>query len=149
MNRALDRDRRPSSQVWLDVVSAVDYLSRGHRPGLTVYDALEEALRWHSAWPVAFHDEESLPSEATKLPWDDPDPLRTAVQQLVAANPPSAVQDATISTAVHHSLASWVRHMSATFNDDRQWAHPRGHPEQCSVLTAGPPESARYDFCSH
>ena len=148
MNRALDRDRRPSSQVWLDVVSAVDYLSRGHRPGLTVYDALEEALRWHSAWPVAFHDEESLPSEATKLPWDDPDPLRTAVQQLVAANPPSAVQDATISTAVHHSLASWVRHMSATFNDDRQWAHPRGHPEQCSVLTAGPPESARYDFCS-
>ena len=148
MNRALDRDRRPSSQVWLDVVSAVDYLSRGHRPGLTVYDALEEALRWHSAWPVAFHDEESLPSEATKLPWDDPDPLRTAVQQLVAANPPSAVQDATISTAVHHSLASWVRHMSATFNDDRQWAHPRGHPEQCSVLTAGPPESAGYDFCS-
>ena len=149
MNRALDRDRRSSSQVWLDVVSAVDYLSRGHRPGLTVYDALEEALRWHSAWPVGFRDEESLPSEATKLPWDDPDPLRTAVQQLVADNPPSAEQDVTISTVVHHSLASWVRHMSATFNDDRQWAHPRGHPEQCSVLTAGPPESARYDFCSH
>lgn len=148
MNRALDRDRRSSSQVWLDVVSAVDYLSRGHRPGLTVYDALEEALRWHSAWPVAFRDEESLPSEATKLPWDDPDPLRTAVQQLVADNPPSAEQDVTISTVVHHSLASWVRHMSATFNDDRQWAHPRWHPEPCSVLTAGPPESARGDFYS-
>ena len=124
MNRALDRDRRSSSQVWLDVVSAVDYLSRGHRTGLTVYDALEEALRWHSAWPVAFRDEESLPSGATKLPWDDPDPLRTAVQQLVADNP-SAEQDATISTAVHHALASWVHHMSVTFNDDRRWAHPR------------------------
>ena len=124
MNRLIAQGRPSSSQVWLDVVSAVDYLSRGHRPGLTVYDALEEALRWHSAWPVAFHDDESLPSEATKLPWDDPDPLRTAVQQLVADNPPSAEQDATISTAVHHALASWVHHMSVTFNDDRRWAHP-------------------------
>mgnify|MGYP006883575816 CR=1 FL=1 len=55
MNRALDRDRRSSSQVWLDVVSAVDYLSRGHRPGLTVYDALEEALRWREATDRLFH----------------------------------------------------------------------------------------------
>ncbi len=124
MNRPLDRDRPSSSQVWLDVISAVDYLTRGHRPGLTVYDALEEALRWHSAWPVGFHDEESLPAEAAKLPWDDPDPLRTAVQQLVADNPPSAEQDATISTPIHHALASWVHHMSAMFNDDRRWAHP-------------------------
>ena len=125
MNRLIARGHPSSSQVWLDVVSAVDYLSRGQRPGLTVYDALEEAFRWHSAWSVGLHDEESLPSEATKLPWDDPDPLRTAVQQLVADNPPSAEQDATISTAVHHALASWVHHMSVTFNDDRRWAHPR------------------------
>jgi hypothetical protein len=32
--------------TWLlDVVAAVDHLGRGHRPGFTVWDALEEALR--------------------------------------------------------------------------------------------------------
>ena len=40
MNRPIARGRPSSSQVWLDVVSAVDYLSRGHRPGFTIYDAL-------------------------------------------------------------------------------------------------------------
>jgi hypothetical protein len=135
MNRHIDRECPSTSQVWLDVVSAVDYLSKGHRPGLTVYDALEEALRWHGAWPVAFHDGESLPAEVTELPWDDPDPLLTAVQQLVADNPPSAEQDATISTVIHHALASWVRHMSAIFNDDRQWAHPQVARERVSAET--------------
>lgn len=124
MNHSLDRSRPSTSQVWLDVVSAVDYLSHGHRPGLTVYDALEEALRRHSAWPIGFPDEESRPSMATKLPWDDPDPLRTAVDRLVADNPPSAEQNGAISNSLHHALASWVDHMSATFNDKRRWAHP-------------------------
>ena len=45
MNRALDRDRRSSSQVWLDVVSAVDgrapvLLDSGIRCGADVLIAL-------------------------------------------------------------------------------------------------------------
>ena len=28
--------------VWLQIVSAVDYLTETHRPGLTVWDALDE-----------------------------------------------------------------------------------------------------------
>jgi hypothetical protein len=126
MNRPLDRDRPASSQVWLDVVSAVGYLSQGHRPGLTVYDALEEALRWHVAWPGEFHDEDWTPSEATKLPWDDPDPLRTAVEQLVADSQPGDDHDATISSSIHRALALWVRHVSAIYNNDHQWASPQG-----------------------
>jgi len=125
MNHPLDRHRPSTSQVWLDVVSAVDYLSHGHRPGLTVYDALEESLRWHSAWPVGLHDEESIPSDTPELPWDDPDPLHTTLKHLVTDNPPGAEQGATTSTALHESLSHWVRHMSATYNDDRPWAHPQ------------------------
>ena len=74
----------PSSQVWLDVISAVDYLSRGPRPGLTVYDALEEALRWHTAALIAGIDDELAGLAVGQLPWDDPDPLRTALTGLVA-----------------------------------------------------------------
>ena len=33
----------------LELVAAVDFLGRGDRHGLTVWDALEEAMRWWSA----------------------------------------------------------------------------------------------------
>ena len=47
MNQPRERTHTAMSQTWLDVISAVDYLSRGHRHGLTVYDAayLDLALR--------------------------------------------------------------------------------------------------------
>ena len=82
------RDAFPqASQVWLDVISAVDYLSRGARPGLTVYDALEEALRWHTAALLPGFDDELSARTVAQLPWDDPDPLRTALEDLVCRPP--------------------------------------------------------------
>jgi len=124
MNRALDRDRRPSSQVWLDVVSAVDYLSRGHRPGLTVYDALEEALRWHIDALVSGYEEFSAMDERVDLPWDDPDPLHTALDQLALHNPPADDEQSTSAHACHSALAHWVRQMADQYNDGCRWAHP-------------------------
>ena len=123
MNRHLDRDRPSMSQVWLDVVSAVDYLAQGNRPGLTVYDALEEALRWHAVWPTGDHDASSVP-EPCELPWDDPDPLRTALEQFIVDNPPTIDQESTTSDALHHALRTWTSRMADRFNDDEQWAHP-------------------------
>ena len=124
MNRALDRDRRSSSQVWLDVVSAVDYLSRGHRPGLTVYDALEEALRWHISALVGGDGESAAVGEHGHLPWDDPDALRTALEQLALHNPPADDEQSTSAHAFHSSLAHWVRQMAGHYNDGCAWAHP-------------------------
>ena len=124
MNRALDRDRPSSSQVWLAVVSAVDYLSHGHRPGLTVYDALEEALRWHTVWPIDGHDAAPSVPEPSELPWDDPDPLRTALQQLIADNPPTIDQESTTTDAFHDALRVWTNRMADQFNDGWRWAHP-------------------------
>ncbi len=124
MNRALDRDRPSSSQVWLDVVSAVDYLSRGHRPGLTVYDALEEALRRHAVWPIDSYDDGSSLPEANELPWDDPDPLRSALEQLVLRQPPAVAGESTTAEAVHGAMSTWTLRMADSYNDGCQWAHP-------------------------
>jgi hypothetical protein len=124
MNRALDQDRPSSSQVWLDVVSAVDYLSRGHRTGMTVYDALEEALRWHIGALVAGDDEYRTVVERGELPWDDPDALRTALEQLVLHNPPADDEQSTTAYAFHCALAHWVRQMADQYNDSHTWAHP-------------------------
>ena len=71
--------------VLLDVVAATDYLSATHRLGLTIWEAVEEALRW---WTT---DRLTLPGDLpdgdlSDLPWgDDPDPLRTGVERLLPA----------------------------------------------------------------
>lgn len=53
--------------TWLlDLVAAVDHLRRGIRPGITVWDAIEEALRWHTP-----RTDEHDPAEPG---WDDPRP---------------------------------------------------------------------------
>ena len=124
MNRPLERNRPSTSQVWLDVVSAVDYLSQGHRPGLTVYDAMDEALRWHAVWPTDGHDDATSAPQSCELPWDDPDPLRTALEQLIADHPPTIDQGWKTSDALHHALRVWTDRMAGQFNDDQQWAHP-------------------------
>jgi len=124
MNQPLDRDRPSSSQVWLDVVSAVDYLARGHRAGLTVYNALEEALRWHITALVAGDDEHPAVVDRGELPWDDPDALRTALEQLALHNPPTDDDQSTSAYALHSALEHWVQQMADQYNDGCTWAHP-------------------------
>ena len=123
MNRPLDRNRPSSSQAWLDVVSAVDYLSRGHRPGLTVYDALEEALRWHAAWAVIDHDELQFP-EVGEPPWDDPNSLHTVLGRLVLDHPPAIDEEPTFGDVIHQALSIWAARMSEQHNDGHRWTRP-------------------------
>lgn len=112
-----------TSQVWLDVISAVDYLSRGPRPGLTVYDALEEALRWHTAALLTGIDDDVVARAVGQLPWDDPDPLRTALVGLVA-HEPSVEGGPTSDQTIHRALRSWTDQMSAEYNESHRWASP-------------------------
>lgn len=121
---ALDSTPPTESQTWLDVVSAVDYLSRGHRPGLTVYGALEEALRWHTAALVEPRGATTF-AEASDLPWDDSDPLRSALERLVLHQPPCIDDEPTVADALHRSLMVWTHRMSDRYNDGRRWAHGR------------------------
>lgn len=94
--------------TWLlDLVAAVDHLRRGLRPGLTVWDALEEALR------------------TDEPDWDDPDPLRTTFQEFLAST------DGPADRALQASVRRWVLATAQRFNGGHHWPHPaarRGFP---------------------
>lgn len=97
--------------TWLlDLVAAVDHLRRGVRPDITVWDAIEEALRWHT--PSA---DGQLPDEPG---WGDPNPLRTTLIRFLqhATGPASAEAQ----VAVRH----WIVAMAARYNDGHHWPHP-------------------------
>ena len=97
--------------TWLlDLVAAVDHLRRGIRPGITVWDAIEEALRWHT--PSSHQDGPVEPR------WDDPDPLRSALVRFLDHSTGPASVEAQI--AVRH----WVLAMAARYNDGHHWPHP-------------------------
>ena len=120
-----DTSRRPSfSQTWLDVTSAVDYLATGHRAGFTVWDAFEEAVRW---WLAGHHGGGGHDTDArAPLPWDDPDPLRTGLEQLLAQLDTSGLPDTpSMSGVLHEALVFWMRQMAEEYNDGHAWTHPR------------------------
>lgn len=83
-----------TSGVWLDLVAATDYLSATHRLGMTIWEAVEEAIRWWTTDRLTLPGE--LPDGAfTELPWgDDPDPLRTSVERLLASTSEAAAPTA-------------------------------------------------------
>ena len=135
MNQPSERTHTAMSQTWLDVISAVDYLSRGHRHGLTVYDAIEEALRWHNAALIAGNDDNLAVAAAAELPWNDPDPLRSALENLVLHEPPATDEESGSAHLLHEALTFWVRTMADQYNDDRGWVHPRNDAGVPSPLT--------------
>ena len=131
MTEQLNPHELDEAGVLLDVVAAIDYLSIHHRLGLTVWEALEEAVRWWTA------DRPTRPADlpeavVTDLPWDDPDPLRSTIERLLgAAAPPGVTDGAPLSTILTSALDVWVARMAVLFNDGQGFAHPtarRGWP---------------------
>jgi hypothetical protein len=111
--------------VWLDVVAATDYLSTTHRLGMTIWEAVEEALRWWTTEHLTLPGQ--LPDPAfSDLPWgDDPDPLRTAVERLLASTSGAGGPDGLeLGTIIDSALDGWVRQMAAQYNDGHRFAHP-------------------------
>ena len=105
------------SETWLDVVAAVSYLTVTHRPGLTVWDAFEEAVRW---WTAARLDPaDDFPSRsAVELPWSDPDPLRTTLERLVeVVGPAHSMDGLDLPDALDGALTVWLSAMSERFNE--------------------------------
>jgi hypothetical protein len=94
--------------TWLlDLVAAVDHLRRGLRPGLTVWDAIDEALR------------------IGEPEWDSPDPLRGTLATLLDRT--AGPLDVEIQAAVRR----WVLAAAARYNNGQHWPHPaprRGFP---------------------
>ena len=86
--------------TWLlDLVSAVDHLRRGYRPGFTVWDALAEAVEW------------AAPTTA-----DDGAPTEDFGRVLMAR----PADHETLQRAVR----VWVLVMADRYNAGYRWPHP-------------------------
>jgi hypothetical protein len=111
--------------VWLEAVAAVDYLTDTHRPGFTLWDALDEAIRW---WTVEMLDpRDGFPARrAVELPWADPDPLRSSIEALLDAVPPAESPAAfALGDVLTAATAAWLAVMSDDFNDGHRFGSPR------------------------
>src|SRR4051812_44940249 len=98
--------------VWLDVVAAVDHLSATDRLGLTVWEAVEEAIRWWTADRVPPPGDIHRVGNA-ELPWDDPDPFRSTLERLLAvASPAGTLDGAELGDIIAAALVAWVDHMA-------------------------------------
>lgn len=114
-------ERSEPARVWPDVLGAVEYISETHRPGLSVWDALEEAIRWWSIDRLAPSD--GFPDPLlSELPWNDPDPLRSSIERLLAAVGPAGTTDGhALSDVLTSALAVWVDQMVKRYNDGRHF----------------------------
>ncbi len=119
-----EAERGGDAAVWLDVVGAVDYLSVTHRLGLTVWEAVEEAVRWWTVDCVTPVDD--LPDAVfAELPWDDPDPLRSTLERLLgAAAPIGTIDGRELPEILSSALEVWVDRMAVLYNDGHHFAHP-------------------------
>ena len=99
--------------TWLlDLVSAVDHLRRGYRPGFTVWDALAEAIDW--ATPTTAED--------GQRPRD--------VGAVLTAGP-------TGHLALQRAVRVWILVMADRYNAGYHWPHPtpRRHYPPARVVT--------------
>ena len=118
------------SESWIEVVAAVDYLSSTHRPGLSVWTALAEALRlWIDSAVSQVHKAQGR----SELLWHDADPLRSALDLLLqVVSPAGAIDGQDLSAAMDGALCCWLDTMAAEFNDGLAF-----------VIGGGPPDSER------
>ena len=117
-------DWKGDSEVWLQVLGAVEFLAEHHRPGITVWDAVEEAGRWWTADRLNPPDDHGAPV-VSELPWEDPDPLRTVFEDLMAAVPAVGLPDGmSVGDALTAAMVVWIGYMSNTYNDGSGFAHP-------------------------
>lgn len=100
-------DLEPSSEpvdeagsLLIQLVAAVDYLRRGIRPGFTVWDAFEEALRWRAG-------EDADRSVA--------DPLGRAIRQSISSSGPSSAE--TFNVAIRR----WAEATADVYNGGLAW----------------------------
>ncbi|MBI4932904.1 MAG: hypothetical protein HY828_03435 [Actinobacteria bacterium] len=108
------------SEAWIDVAAAVEYLGATHRPGLTVWDALAEAVRW---WIEGASWQADAGRGGGSLPWSDPDPLRTALESLLGVVGPAGTLDGhDLPTVVDGALCGWLDAMAEAFNDGSRFA---------------------------
>jgi len=105
-------DPADATHVMLNAITLVDFLRRGDRYGMTLWDALEEAIRWwtteHHAITIGAPD---LTLEGPQL--GDADPLRCTLQHLLDRTN-SGDEPVHISLALQQALRHWTETVART-----------------------------------
>jgi hypothetical protein len=110
----------------LDLVAAVDFLRRGDRIGLTVWEALEEAIRWWVAERLSAIDGVPDP-EMADLRWADHEALHHALSGLLAAA--QLEPQLSVDLALHQAIRRWAHAMSSRHIGGAEWPHPNARPK--------------------
>lgn len=85
------------------LVIAVRFLRRGARPTFTVWDAIDEALRWHSNRDIN---------------WEAHDPLAASLTHLQAT-------EVDVADGIAIAVERWLDAAAAIFNDGAAWVFGR------------------------
>src|SRR5690606_38342385 len=94
---------------------ASNYLRELERPGFTVWDAVDEAVRW---WIVDHLSVDGDTDEVPDLPWDDPDPLRTVFGELLNIVPSAGAPGGhTMAAVLDSALVVWLARTAHRIND--------------------------------
>jgi hypothetical protein len=104
-------DLREGGTWLLDLVAAVDYLGRGFRCGLTVWDAIEEALRWADPGDDSGRDGDV----------DVADALRAAIEHLLDAGD---LEVGGVAASLQKAIRRWASCMADRYNNGHTWPHP-------------------------
>ena len=84
-----------------ELATAVGWLRRGAMPGLTMWDAVEQALRWQLR---------------VEPDWNEPDPLRAVLLATLMAS-----ADKPADSVIAGALRGWLNATAATFNESVPW----------------------------
>ena len=95
-------------ELLTQLVAAVNFLRRGASPGLTVWDAMEQALRIFGNF---------------EADWLDPDPLMRAIRVST-----SIIGHLTTAEVITAAIREWLSAMSSIYNEGVPWEAMPGHP---------------------
>ena len=83
------------------LATAVGWLRRGAMPGLKMWDAIEQALRWQLS---------------IEPDWNEPDPLRSVLFVTLMST-----GDRSAESVIAFALRGWLDATAATFNEGTPW----------------------------
>ena len=96
-----DQARVDGLEIFNELTAAVGWLRRGAIPGLTVWDAFEQALRWQLR---------------VEPDWNEPDPLRAVLLATLMAS-----ADQSAESVIAGAVRGWLDATAATFNEGFPW----------------------------
>jgi len=111
-------DHAEATDRFLEVVSAVEFLRRGDRRGLTLWAAFEEALRWWTVERVALIDGFCEPSLGAPTLGGSETLPATLLRFLAVAGQDEPIH---LHDAFQQALRRWAATMAERHNDGHPW----------------------------